>query len=141
MALTVLNLEEAVEVYDALCYLNFPDEDIDTIASSVIAKMFDEPIDELLEEWAHVDTSELNSHLQTLVVSNEVEPAVIAIHQLLYELQLNYSHTGSIVRVALMDGRGNLIIQTEDINDDSYNFKRHWQNRIVHYACHQYTGH
>lgn len=135
MALTMLNLEEAGAVFDALCIENFPDEDIDVIASSVIAKMFDEPIDEILDEWSHVDIYDSKEHLRVSIEVAQGNDAVIAIHRLLYELQLTYGHTGTIVRVVLVDGRGNLILQTEEIDNDSYNFKRNWENSIVHYPC------
>lgn len=131
MSITVLQLDEAAVAYDLLCERNFKDTDVDTIASSVIAKNFDTAIEYCLDEWLYISPDFLSSHLAELKKGDEYDDALIAVHELLYEIHDGYGHLGLIIRVALLDHRGNLLVQTEEIDNVSYRFYVDTKNSVV----------
>lgn len=138
MAITVVNLETAVIAFDELCNYYLKDTDVDILAPAIVAKYFDEPIDEALDMWLHVSQDELDDNLKAVKAEVEEDPALCALHDLLYETYQTFGHLGLILRVVLLDRHGNLLVQTEEIDDDSYRFHIDSKDRIVQHIRYGY---
>ena len=140
MAITVINLESAITAFDELCNQIMADTDVDTLAPAIVAKQFDGHIDEALDSWLHVGCDELNHNLAQLQEEHQEDPMQLALDDLLYEIHQNFGNLGLIIRVVLLDRLGNLLVQTEEIDNDSYRFHINSKNGVVQHSRHRYFG-
>lgn len=131
MAITCINLEKAVSVYHELCNVYMTDMDVDNVAPSLVAKGFDNIIDNELDNWIHVSNENLDETLASIQDDSNDVPHVL--NELLYEIHQSFGSLGLIIRVVLLDNVGNLLIQTEDIDDDSYRFNSNTKDGIFQY--------
>lgn len=141
MAITVINLESAIVAFDELCNHYLEDTDVDELASSIVAKQFDAPLDEALDEWLHVSQDDLDTNYMTLKEKAEDTPVLLALNDLLYEIHESFGHLGLIIRVVILDKLGNMLVQTEDIDNGSYRFHINSKDRVVQYPRHSYFRH
>lgn len=140
MAITVINLESAITAFDELCNQIMSDADVDILAPAIVAKQFDGFIDEALDAWLHVGCDELDNNLVQLREEYQEDPMQLALHDLLYEIHQSFGHLGLIIRVVLLDRLGNLLVQTEEIDNDSYRFHINSKNGVVQHTRHRYFG-
>lgn len=131
MTTIILKLDSAKDAYRILHSEQYPDSDLDHIASSVIAKKYDSLIEEELDKWLHIDEDKYVDHLKDLMDYHRDEPDLMAIHRLLYEIHNDFGHLGLIIRLALLDGNGNLFIQVEELNNVSYRFHVYPKDGII----------
>lgn len=134
MAITVLNLPSAVKAFDDLCATNLKDIDIDTLVSTVVAKQFDGVIDEALDKWLHVAQDELEYNLNA--IKEETSDTPTSVHDLLYDVHESFGHLGLIIRLVIIDNHGNILVQTEEIDNDSYRFYIDSKNSV--FQCPRY---
>lgn len=140
MAITIINLESAITAFDALCGQFMEDTDVDDLAPAIVAKYFDRYIDDVLEQWMYVPQEDLEDTLTRLKQDPEDETPVPEVHDLLYEVSQSFGYLGLIVRVVLLDRLGNLLIQTEEIDDDTHRLNRDTKNGIVQHPRYGYFG-
>lgn len=140
MAITVINLENAIVAFDEMCNHYMQDTDVDVLAPAIVAKHFDNPIDDALDAWLHVAQDELDHNLNQLQDEHQANPMLLALHDLLYEIHQSFGHLGLIIRVVLLDRLGNILVQTEEIDNDSYRFHIDSKNGVVQHTRYRYFG-
>lgn len=137
MSITIINVERAVSIFETLCAHYFVDSEIDVIAPTILAKQFDNLLDEAVDDWMLKNPEELKNNLKELIEEDPDNLIHVAIHELLYDIYNDFGHLGLLVRVVLLDGNGNILVQTEDIDNDSRRFQLNRKNGFFRHPRHR----
>lgn len=126
MALIVLRLEEAAMVFSELVEERYTDTAVDELASTEIAKQFDEVMDEYLDAW-------MSDRYNNIAVMEDVTEAYLCACKLFKRLEDDYGMLGYFSRIMLLDSRGNIIVHTEELErvPTDYYFRRHREGGIL----------